>query len=518
MATVFFRRAVRHPAPVSGFCALFFASMAREEPELVELLDYMERLKNYERVGVPRDAGTETDEGFDLGRMRRLLKRLGDPQFNFPAIHIAGTKGKGSTAAFLSSILRESGFNVGTYSSPHLWTIRERISLGRSGNNVSAKTLNNIFHQVKESIDDSIESENGQLTHFEVFTALAFALFSKENVDIAVIEAGLGGARDATNVLSSSKLAISVITTVGEEHLAALGGSLESIALAKSGIIKHGRPLVIGGPFDMHIEKILRSRASSMCSPVVSGCDPGVRGVIKGVGTVDGKPCQFCDIHIKIERDLRLFSDFSNVKLRMIGHHQLQNAITAACASLCLRDQGWEIPAESIHSGLEKTELLGRSQFLTPIEVEALGLSGVSVLLDGAHTEASAKALADTVNMVAPNRQLALVVAMASDKDHLKFASQLLSGLRPEIVLLSEVSIAGGGSRTAPALTLKDAWVDTAVALALDFKDMGRGKKSTRDSLRVAHQLLRSRPEGLDRLLVVTGSLHIVSHVLRSVQ
>ena len=120
--------------------------------------------------------------------------------------------------------------------------------------------LSNLFDRIKQDLDQAIVEENGCISHFEVFTTMAFILFAEENVDIAVVEAGLGGARDATNVISSSGLATSVITTVGEEHLAALGGSLETIAVAKAGIIKQNRPLVLGGPFLPHIESIIRDK------------------------------------------------------------------------------------------------------------------------------------------------------------------------------------------------------------------------------------------------------------------
>ncbi|KAK9292095.1 hypothetical protein L1049_020051 [Liquidambar formosana] len=271
-------------------------SMFTEDPEMKDFLEYMENLKNYEKSGVPKGAGTDSDDGFDLGRMRRLMERLGNPQTKFKAVHIAGTKGKGSTAAFLSNILRAEGYSVGSYTSPHIQTIRERISLGTLGEPVSAKALNGLFHRIKKIVDQALEFENGCLSHFEVLTAMAFALFAQESVDIAVIEAGLGGARDATNIIGSSELALSVITTIGEEHLAALGGSLESIAVAKSGIIKHGRPLVLGGPFLPHIECILRDIASSMCSPIVSASDSANRSTIKGLSRFNGKPCQSCDI------------------------------------------------------------------------------------------------------------------------------------------------------------------------------------------------------------------------------
>ncbi|RWW89997.1 hypothetical protein BHE74_00000904 [Ensete ventricosum] len=190
-----------------------------EETELGEFLDYMEKLKNYERVGVPQGAGTDTDDGFDLGRMRRLLQRLGNPHKQFKVCDALVSK------PILADLLprKKTPF-------PHLLSIRERISVERSGDPVSAGLLKKVF--------------------CEVFTALAYLLFSEERVDIAVIEslptvqAGLGGARDATNVICSTELATSVITSIGEEHLAALGGSLESIAMAKSGIIKHGCPVV----------------------------------------------------------------------------------------------------------------------------------------------------------------------------------------------------------------------------------------------------------------------------------
>ncbi|CAN0891799.1 Dihydrofolate synthetase [Linum grandiflorum] len=218
-------------------------SISSDETELKDFTDYLDSLTNYERWGVPKDAGTDSDDGLDLGRMRRLMNRLGDPQTKFKAVHIAGTKGKGSTAAFVSNILRAEGYSVGCYTSPHIMSIRERMTIGKSSDPVSAKSLDRLFRKIKGRLDEAVRLENGCLTHFEILTATAFALFAEENADIAVIEAGLGGARDATNILSSSDLAVSVITTIGEEHVAALGGSLESIAMAKAGIIKHGRPV-----------------------------------------------------------------------------------------------------------------------------------------------------------------------------------------------------------------------------------------------------------------------------------
>ncbi|KAL2903513.1 Dihydrofolate synthetase [Bienertia sinuspersici] len=459
-----------------------------------ELVDYLDQLKNFEKSGVPENAGTETDDGFDLGRMKRLMDRLGNPQSNYKTVHVAGTKGKGSTAAFLSNILRAEGYCVGCYTSPHIRTIRERMSVGTLNEPVPADLLHSVFLRTRKLLDQVVAHESGQLSHFEVLTAIAFTLFADQNVDIAVVEAGLGGARDATNIISSSDLAAAVITTVGKEHLAALGGSLESIALAKSGIIKHGRPIVLGGPFLPHIEQIIRDKALSMCSPVVSACDSGNNSVINGFGIVNGEPRQSCNLQLHIQEDVPLQIELSDVNLSMLGHHQLQNAVTATCAALWLRDQGWGITNGSIRSGLEGTQLLGRSQILKKEETEALGVPESMALLDG--------------------------------------------GLHFEAVILTEVDIAGGKSRNASALFLRDVWIKTCKELGIEFdinedivndlkpadalvqsirnsnKMILAAENSLKNCIRVGSRILKARTGDSSGIIVVTGSLHIVSSVL----
>ncbi|KAI3725706.1 hypothetical protein L1987_65498 [Smallanthus sonchifolius] len=525
-----------------GLKCNFSVLIAEEESEMKEFNEYLDNLKNHEKSGVPKGAGTDTDDGFDLGRMRRLMQSLGNPQFKYKAIHIAGTKGKGSTAAFLSNILRAEGYSVGCYTSPHIKTIRERITVGKLGDLVSAKAVSSLFQRIKVVLDQAVQLEHGHLSHFEVLTAVAFNLFAEENVDIAVIEAGLGGARDATNIISNSDLAASVITTISEEHLAALGGSLESIAVAKSGIIKHDCPVVLGGPYLPHIELILRNKASSMCSPVISASDFGNKSIIKGLSNVSGIACQLTDIILDMEKDLQLSIELYDVKLRLLGHHQLQNAATATCAALCLRYQGWRISDGAIRSGLERTQLLGRSQFLTSAEAEALGLPAATILLDGAHTKESAKALADMIQITYPDAKLVFVVAMASDKDHQAFARELLAVKQVDGVILTEVSIAGDRFRTASLPLLRDRWIQASDELGIKFCEYGveeyndllktqSGKcvdelhdstllfssRSVLESLRIGDKILKSKGTDRPGLLVVTGSLHIVSSVLCSI-
>ncbi|KAL0452436.1 UNVERIFIED_CONTAM: Dihydrofolate synthetase [Sesamum latifolium] len=528
-----------------------FSTALSESHELNEFMEYMEKLKNYEKTGVPKGAGTDSGDGFDLGRMRRLLHNMGNPQSKFKAVHIAGTKGKGSTAAFLSSILCAEGYSVGCYTSPHIRTIRERITLGTTGAPVSAKALSSHFYKIKEALDMAVKLERGHLSQFEVLTAVAFSLFAEEKVHFAVIEAGLGGARDATNVISSSDLAASVITNIGEEHLAALGGSLESIAVAKSGIIKEGRPLVLGGPFLPHIERIIRDKALFMCSPVISASDPGNKSVLKGFSRACETPHQLCDILLLIEKDLQVSIELFDVQLRLLGSHQLQNAATATCTALCLRDQGWKLSDASIRTGLECAYLLGRSQFLTSKEAEMLGLPGATILLDGAHTKESAQALVNMIKVALPETRLVLVVAMADDKDHLGFARVLLSADKGpvsfaagclEAVCFTEINIAGDRSRTTSSSLLKDSWIQACTEMGYDFLDCKTAKYeliedqhtqfegkmgcqsilftegSLMDSIRLGNEIRGAKSGSQRGIIVVTGSLHIVSAVLGSLE
>ncbi|CAM9002678.1 unnamed protein product [Rhodiola kirilowii] len=520
------------------FTRQFSSPMESEDPELKDFLDYMDNLKNYEKSGVPRGAGTDSDDGFDLGRMRRLMARLGNPQSNLKVVHIAGTKGKGSTAAFLSNILRQEGYSVGTYTSPHIHTIRERMCVGRSGVPVSTTTLNSLFHETRKVIDEAVDFENGRLSHFEVITAMAFYLFARENVDFAVVEAGLGGARDATNIVTSSELALSVITTIGEEHLAALGGSLESIATAKSGIVKQGRPLVMGGPFLPHIESILRNKASMMSAPVVSASDPGNRSAIKAFIKSADKPYQLCDILMHIKNDIQLSIELLDVNIYMLGSHQLQNAAAATCAALCLREQGWEVTNASVRAGLEQTYMPGRSQILTNKESVALDLAGCTILLDGAHTKESARALVNTIQMTFPDAPLILVVAMASDKDHVAFAREFLYGTQIDAVFLTEVDIAGSKTRTTPSSLLMDYWIQACEGSGINLlvnhdmslenpknsceesihKTILSIERSLLNAMRSGHDLFRAKGKHGKGIIVVTGSLHIVSSVLSFVR
>lgn len=251
-----------------------------------------------------------------------------------------------------------------------------------------------------------------------------------------------------------------------------------------------------------------------MSSPVVSASDPGNRSTIKGVSLLNGRLCQCCDLIIQTDDE---FIELFDVNLRMLGRHQLQNAATATCVILTLRNLGWRISDASIRSGLEKTFLVGRSHFLSAKEAGMLGLPGTTILLDGAHTKDSAKALVDTIQMSFPDAQLALVVAMASDKDHNGFATEFLQCGKLESIVLSEANIGGSKSRTTSAALLRDCWIQASNEMGIPTQtSLLTTETSLLRAIKIAAEILKQRTEGRRGLVVVTGSLHAVSMVLSS--
>lgn len=230
---------------------------------------FLSPFKNHERTGIPKGAGTaQGTDGFDMTRMRRLLKALSDPHLGYPVIHVAGTKGKGSTVGFLAAVLRAAGYNTGTYKSPHVHSVAERIVCGpvhvegtRVGGDTAGNTAGDAATAAAASLvtDAAVDAdtadailrtqaaEGGALTYFEVLTALAFLRFKRLNVQRAVVEVGVGGELDATNVFPPESLAAAVITAIGEDHWDALGGSLSHIVRAKCGIIRPHRPVFLVG-------------------------------------------------------------------------------------------------------------------------------------------------------------------------------------------------------------------------------------------------------------------------------
>jgi len=309
-------------------------------------------LENRERFGIQ----------LGLERIHKVLNILNHPEKNLPTIHITGTNGKGSTAAYIAKILEFAGYKVGLYTSPHLIDIRERIQI--NGHSIPVKS----FFRIAMGLLDIEKSLGDKLTYFEFLTALAFKYFSEEKIDFLVLEVGLGGRLDATNVIE--KPLVSVITNIGYEHIQYLGKSLQSIALEKAGIIKKNG-FVTTAIRQKRVMKLIESicqqrKAKLFCLEK----DFGYSVVSLGYTGYQ-------------EFDYRgIFSDHKNLKIKLFGKYQIDNATLAIGTVEVLRFQSIFISKNAIREGLGASFLPGRFEILrlTPRPSQL-----VTVVLDGAH-------------------------------------------------------------------------------------------------------------------------------------
>lgn len=450
---------------------------------------------NHEKSGVPKGAGTDTEDGFDLGRMRRLLADIGAPQTAYNTIHVSGTKGKGTTIAVLASILRASGTRVGTYKSPHVYTVAERI---RVNDETSSDKVLNLLKELEARINLAQERENGNLSYFEVLTALAYAHFAREKIDLALVEVGLGGSRDATNVLSPENLEAAVVTHVGEEHLDALGGSIEGIVEAKAGIAHAERPVFVAPNVDSRVNRLLIQALRSRKANIVDQ----VRADVRLVGYTDKNDdgsvlAQRVDVDIKM--DGKVDATLNGVKVPLLGPHQRENISLALRVLWWLRSQGSiKVSVDDIRTGLESTYSPGNfEKFAAPVP-------GVELIADGAHTTGSARVLVETLREVYPGHEFSFVVAMADDKDHGGFLRELCEA-KPVSIVCTQMEVAGGSSRTTEAKLLADAfdpsWSAPTPEVVVNFDEALRKACERSDAKTV---------------VVVTGSLYTFKALKKS--
>ena len=329
-----------------------------------------------------------------------LVAALGHPEQSFAVVHVAGTNGKGSVCAMIESILRASGLRTGLYTSPHLIRFNERMRV--MGEAITDAELADLFELI-EPCADRIQRDLGgrEVTFFELTTALAFEHFRRKRVQVAVVEVGMGGRLDATNVVLPL---VSVITRISLEHTQYLGSTLAAIAGEKAGIIKAGRPVVCGAMAD-EAREVMRATAANRGAPLVDATERvNVRRVSQGL---EGQKVTISGAD----------ADYGTVTLRMLGKHQLENCATVVAAVEALADHSpIVIPAATLKAGLEAAEWAGRLQVLS---------MDPPVLLDGAHNPDGARALAVALKELRGKRKVGLVWGMCNDKDALGFAKAL---------------------------------------------------------------------------------------------
>ena len=428
-----------------------------------EAVDWILGLTDYERI----HGALYSEADFDLRRMEQLLGRLRNPHVGSRSIHIAGSKGKGSTAAMIASSIRVAGFPVGLFTSPHLHTIRERISA--DGMQITEAELIYLVDRLIPEVDAvNANAQYGQLTTFEVLAALAFMFFREKKVDYQVVEVGLGGRLDATNVLVPE---VCVITSISPDHMAILGDTIEKIAAEKAGIIKEGVTVV--------------------CAPQ----QPGAMRVIESV-------CKEKNAElIRIGRDVtwqskgyNLYGQSFGIKGRLgsydltiplLGEHQMVNAATAVAVLELL-----DISEQRIVDGFINVDWPGR--------MEVLGRRPLLVV-DGAHNVDSANKLVHTLKQYFRNHRLILIFGVSADKD----VDGIIDALAPAC---GEVIVTRSRHPRYAA----------PVQLAAGFARHGLPVRQCVDTAEAVAEALKIAQKG--DLICATGSLFIVAEVIEEVQ
>ena len=360
-----------------------------------ESIQYLESFVNYEKLSV-----YPYKESLKLERIRDFLAKIDNPQDALKCLHIAGTKGKGSTSAFLAYILRRAGYKTGLYTSPHLSDFRERIRILAPNSKlkipnlefegmISEKEVALLIERLKPAIEDyNKHSKYGPLSFFEVYTSLAFVYFKEERVDFAVLETGLGGRLDATNVVNPL---VAAITPISYEHTQKLGNTLGKIAAEKAGIIKERELSVISAPQEKEAAAVIKNKC----------IEAGVKlyEVGKDITYQKGNG------EFKINGVL---GEYPGLKIKLLGEHQLINASVAVGAIEALKYHNIGIGYDAIKRGLCNTIWPGRCEILSYDPL---------VVLDGAQNIASMRALKEAVKENFKYKRLVLVLGISSDKD-----------------------------------------------------------------------------------------------------
>ncbi|MEO0840226.1 MAG: folylpolyglutamate synthase/dihydrofolate synthase family protein [Cyanobacteria bacterium J06643_5] len=410
-----------------------------------------------------------------LERIQKLLANLGNPHYQVPIIHVAGTNGKGSVCAYLSSVLTEAGYRTGRYTSPHLIDWTERICLNEQ--QISSEELGNLLITVQEAIDPQEESP----TQFEVFTAAAWLYFARQKVDVAVIEVGLGGRLDATNVCDNPLVAI--ITSISRDHLQQLGSTVGAIAKEKAGILKAGCPTIIG-QLPEEAELVVREYASKFDCPIIK--PQPARELDDGWAYVTVEKKEESNSELATNKSIKY-------SLPLKGKIQLINSALAIAALEIIQQQGWKIPEKAIVEGIAKTKWSGRMQWTT--------WNGHKLLLDGAHNPAAAESLrsyVDTLITQSNQSQLKVtwVMGMLSTKEHDEIFKILL---RPNDELhLVAVPDHSSAVPTELAQLAKD--ICPQLSLCETYPDLSTALTTVFDSS--------------NNLVVLCGSLYLIGHFL----
>ena len=428
---------------------------------------YLNSLTNHERTIRAQYDSTN----FGLARTSRLLTALGNPHKTFKTVHIAGTKGKGSTGTMLAEMLHACGMKVGLYTSPHLLDVRERVVVNRKMISEAA-----FARSIAAVAGVTTKARVPQPTYFEVLTAAAFNHFAKEEVDIAVIETGLGGRLDATNVIKPEVVGI---TSISYDHVAQLGTDLVSIAKEKAGVFKHGIP-VIASPQPAEVKAALVEVAETVDAPIRfsnEGVDFSYRFEFSRSA---GRHARICLT--------TAHSRFEHLHVPLFGEHQAKNCALALCMLDTLKTRGFEIDDQQAMAGLGKVKLLGRMQMVS---------EEPRIVVDGAHNAASIEALVRAIGQHITYDSMIVIFGCHRDKD--------VAGMIRQIQL--------GADKIIFTTTGSPRACDPA-ELAADYTERSGKMAQVAESLDEAVRIALSAITRED-LICITGSFYLAGEAIR---
>lgn len=527
------------------------ASIPGEEPgksDYQRALDFLYGRINYEKIG----NALYTADNFRLDRMRRLLEFLGNPHRDYPIVHVAGSKGKGTVSNLIADCLNASGYRTGLYTSPHLLRLEERFQI--SGIPVSSTELTQLTYHVRVAAEKLEAEGHGHPTFFELTSAMGFLHFSLSHVDWVVLEVGLGGRLDSTNVCDP---AISVITSISLDHQKQLGDTIAEIAWEKAGIIKQEIPVVSVSRHPdarLVIENVARERSaplflidrdfavswrrneragidglaasvtySSHCLPTPADClEPGNVSVPSA-----GPSRESVDwiVHCRAQENWDVASRVGTLgrqdaaepsssmwQTRLLGSHQADNVAAALAVIGCLQQRGWKFTAADIQRSIARSH--------PPARLEVLGRDPVRVV-DTAHNEASIQAGLDALATHFPDKRITAVFASSRDKNYEAMLRLLLAGCHavvltnyqknPRALPVAELC------STATRLLGRPTCGDSSGALQEGLGSLGQVQVFSADDPHAAWKIARDVTDATG-LIYVTGSFFLAAELLELLQ
>nr|WP_317360919.1 folylpolyglutamate synthase/dihydrofolate synthase family protein [uncultured Blautia sp.] len=424
---------------------------------------------NYAEARVYLDEVSKYGSVLGLENMRELLGRLGNPQDDLKFIHISGTNGKGSVLAYLSTILSGGGYRTGRYISPTLFSYRERIQVDEQ--KIEKESLAHHVTAIAKAIEEMKAENAGNPTAFEVETALAFLYFKEKDCDIVVLETGLGGALDATNIIKTTVM--EVIAPISMDHMDFLGDTLEKIAMQKAGIIKP-HTAVVSASQEPDAKKVLNHVCKeNQCSMYM----------------VD--PAQITDVLYDIEEQQFSYKNWKNVKITLAGSYQILNAALALEGVEELRRLGYRLTDEQVRQGLYRAVWRGRFTLLS---------KNPAVIIDGAHNPGAAKELKHSLDLYFKGKDLYYIFGVFQDKDYQEVI-RLTAPLAKHIITVQTP----GNPRALPADELKEAVqaVNPSVEAAQSIQE------AVKKSLQLAKK---------EDAIIIFGSLSFLGEAERAVK